>query len=135
MLLVQESNTGKAIFLSILKAGDESVTIGGNRLNEVVTVCITARRGNNVIKRISFGRDEFLMLPRFLFEPTDLICRFTTNGVRTYTITWMESDSPQLDSIYLSLNYDDDEAVIIRPPLAAMFVALVRDVCDVIKLM
>ena len=122
------------MFLATIGDDDLSIAVGGNHLSDDAIICVTVRRQGLLHQRIQFTEEELTMLHRVIAIPSNIICKFTMNGCRWYTVTWMESDtSGDLDSIYLSVNFDDDAAIIVRPPLAEQFVSVIATVVDLLK--
>ena len=132
MTLSQDDDAGRLMFLTRIRCNDDSVSIGGHRLSGEVVVCITARQ-NGHQQRLEFTKEELKMLNRVIAIPSDIICKFTTSGVRYFCLTWMESNGPELDSIYLSMNFDEESTIVIRPPLAEQFVSVVDAVVGLIQ--
>ena len=72
-----------------------------------------------------------MSLRRFASVPSDIITRFS-NGSDRYTITWMSTDTVELDSIYLSVNYQDDVANEVKPPLTERSLYMLDEVCELL---
>lgn len=131
MLIVEETVTNRLLFLERVAHEGVILSVSGDRNNDEMTVYITMTEGNTC-KRIAFKSvDDFQTFCKFIRIPTDMIVRLSNNG-NLYTITWMESDSANLDTIYLSTNYDEENAMEIRPPLTQQFLRMLRDVSRVI---